>query len=120
MNFDISFEKHNSIFTNIRIYCFECPSRFQLQLQGVGTCQKKLDVKTFLLCSSNRKTQKCKGWKSRLSKLLSLDQKQLQKYNIRDEHKNNYLSSSEGIKGSTDIAPISQKAFFATPKSLYL
>ena len=92
MNFDISFEKHNSIFTNIRIYCFECPSRFQLQLQGVGTCQKKLDVKTFLLCSSNRKTQKCKGWKSRLSKLLSLDQKLLQKYNIRDEPKNNYLS----------------------------
>ena len=85
MNFDISFEKHNSIFTNIRIYCFECPSRFQLQLQGVGTCQKKLDVKTFLFSSSNRGTQRCNGRKSRrLSKLLSLVQKQLQKYNISD------------------------------------
>ena len=84
MNFDISFEKHNSIFTNIRIYCFECPSRFRLQLQGEGTYQKKLDVKTFLFSSSNRETQRCNGRKSRLSKLLSLVQKQLQKYKIRD------------------------------------
>ena len=71
MNFDISFEKHNSIFTNIRIYCFECPSRFQLQLQGVGTCQKKLDVKTFLFSSSNRGTQKMQ-WSEKPSKQTAL------------------------------------------------
>ena len=83
MNFNVSFEKH-SIYVNIRIFCFECPSRFRLQLQGEGTYQKKLNIKTFLFSSSNRGTQRCNGRKSRLSKLLSLVQKQLQKYNIRD------------------------------------
>ena len=53
-----------------------------------GTHQKKLDVKTFLFSSSNRETQRCNGRKSRLSKLLSLVQKQLQKYNIRDSKEN--------------------------------
>ena len=46
-----SFEKHHSIFVNICIYCFECPSRFRLQLQREGTYQKKLDVKIFLFSS---------------------------------------------------------------------
>ena len=45
--------------------------------------QKRLDVKAILFSSSDRETQRCNGWKSRLSKLLSLVQKQLQKYNIR-------------------------------------
>ena len=82
-NFNVSFEKHSS-FVNIHVFCFECPSRFWLQLQGEGTYQKKLDVKTFLFSSSNRGTQRYNGRESRLSKLLSLVQKQLQKYNIRE------------------------------------
>ena len=45
---------------------------------------KMLDVKTFLFSSSNRETQRCNSQKSRLSRLLSLVQKQLQKYIIRD------------------------------------
>ena len=57
-------------------FAFECPSRFGLQLQGEGTYQKKLDVKTFLFCSSsNMDTQRCNGRKRRLSKWLSLVQK---------------------------------------------
>ena len=45
---------------------------------------KKLNVKTFLFSSSNTETQRCNGRKSRLSKLLSLVQNQLQKFNIRE------------------------------------
>ena len=71
-------------YLNIRVFCFECPSCFWRQLQGEGTCQKKLDVKTFLFSSSNKETQRCNGRKSRLSKLLLLVQKQLKIYNIRD------------------------------------
>ena len=70
----------------IRKFCFECLSRFWLQPQGEGIYQKKLDVKTFLFSSSNRETQRCNGQKSRQSKLLSLVQKQPQKYNIRDSY----------------------------------
>ena len=54
MNFDLSFEKHHSIFINICIYCFECPSCFRIQLQGEGTYQKKLNREFTLLFSSSR------------------------------------------------------------------
>ena len=84
-NFNISFEKHHSIFVNIRIYCFECPSRFRLQLQGEGTYQKKLDVKTFLFSSSNRGTQRCNGRKSHLSKLLSFVPNQRLPYKLVED-----------------------------------
>ena len=70
MNFDISFEKRHPILVNIRIFCLECLSRFQLQLQAEGTYKKKLDVKTFLFSRSDRGTQRCNGRKSHLSKLL--------------------------------------------------
>ena len=66
------------------VFYHECPSRFQLQLQGEGTYQKKLNVKTFPFSSSNRETQRCNSRKSHLSKLLSLVKKQLQRYDIRD------------------------------------
>ena len=58
---EFSLEKHHSTFVNIRIYCFECPSCFRLQLQGEATYQKKLDVKTFLFSSSNRGTDAMVG-----------------------------------------------------------
>ena len=45
---------------------------------------KKAWHKTFIYSSINRGTQRYNGRKSRLRKLLSLIQKQLQKYNIRD------------------------------------
>ena len=45
-------------------FCFECPSRFGLQLQGEGIFQKKLDVKTFLFSSSYREPQKYKVGKA--------------------------------------------------------
>ena len=70
-NINVSFEKY-SIFKYSWFFCFECPSRFWLQLRGEGTYQKKLDVKTFLSSSSNRETQRCNGRKSRLGKLLLL------------------------------------------------
>ena len=31
MNFNISFERQYSVLVNIPIFCFECPSCFQLQ-----------------------------------------------------------------------------------------
>ena len=65
-------------------FFFECPSHFLLPTPRGSYISKKLDVKTFLFSSSNRETQRCNGRKSRLSKLLSLVQKQLQKYNSRD------------------------------------
>ena len=45
--------------------------RFRLQLQGYGTYQKKLDVKTFLFGSSNRGTQKMQQ-SEKLSKQTAL------------------------------------------------
>ena len=81
-------EMKNSIFVKIR---FEYPSRFRLQLQGEGSYQTKLDIKTFFFSRSNREAQRCNGQKSRLSKLLSLVQKQLQKYNIRDSISVSYV-----------------------------
>ena len=69
----------------ISIYCLECLSHFQLQLQGEGTYKiKKLHVKTFLFSSTNRGTKRYNGWKTCISKLLLFVQKQLQNYNIRD------------------------------------
>ena len=50
---------------------------FPTQLQGERKYKKNLDVKTFLFGSSNRGTQICDSRKRRISKLLSLVQKQL-------------------------------------------
>ena len=47
---------------------------------------KKAWCKTFLFSSSDRETQRCNGQKSRLSKLISIVQKQQRKYNIRDHY----------------------------------
>ena len=48
----------------LRFFCFECPSCFRLQLQGEGTYQKKLDVKTFPFDSSTRGHWSYNGWKT--------------------------------------------------------
>ena len=67
----------------IIVYSFEKITR---ATPGSSLVSNKARHKTFLFSSSNRGTQRCNGQKSRLSKLLSLVQKQLQKYNIRDTH----------------------------------
>ena len=57
---------------------------------------KKVNVKTFLFSSSiNGETQRCNGRKSRLSKQLSLVQKQLTKYN-KHNWASNYCSDYPG------------------------
>ena len=67
MNFNISFERQYSVLVNIPIFCFECPSCFQLQKNP------------FLFSYSNRgRTQRCNSRKSHLSKLLSFVRKKLQ------------------------------------------
>ena len=61
---------------------------------------KNLNVKTFLFSSSNREIQRCNVQKSRLSKLLSLFQKKLQKYNIRDKLAAVVERTTIGVHGS--------------------
>ena len=82
-NFNVSLEKH-SIFVNVQVFLPWMSLTFSTPTPRERHKSKKLDVKIFLF-SSSRETQKCNGRKSRQSKLLSLVQKQLQKYNIRDK-----------------------------------
>ena len=61
------------------------PLYFGPLFQGEGTYPKKLDVKTFPICSSNRGHQSCSGRKCHLCKKPLFVQKRLQKYYIRDK-----------------------------------
>ena len=84
--------KNNTILPNTSLFMLCFYVRFGLLFQG--TCRKKPDIKTVPFSSSNKETQRCNGLKSRLSKLFSLVQKQLQKYSIRDY----FMSKSSNIE----------------------
>ena len=64
-------KKFYVLFFQTSLFLLRLPLHFGLLLQGVGTYQKKLHVKTFPFSGINRGTQRCKGRKSRPSKLLS-------------------------------------------------